>query len=270
MRHALGANDAMRDRSTTIDLILAFAATSVITLAFWPKTTPRQIVRCNTAQHGWKTYSIAVDDPTLAELKKKVYQWSTPEMDPRYATSKWQKETAEFYQSGQPCDEENSSDCDGSEQEADAPTTATLSDTVATASYETTLDQNRDAVQPAAYYATSSDLTGGQEATSPSDNHYWATVKASAEASIQSVESRSTDVPIVFDRIVLLGWPQLAFHCAFLFGIAAACGYMHWLRYTPIRTRTSLSHQPFSVLARIGTFGGCITFSMISAVAVWV
>lgn len=254
----------MKDRSTLIDLALAFAATFVITLALWPQTTPRQVVRCNTTEAGWKTYSIPIDDPSLDELKEKIHRWKTPEISSTYAAAKWQKEVAEFYENCKPCNADSDQEpcCEPTKEHA--PTTASISDTVITASYEMPIESDHSAdhsaVQTVAYL----------EAASPSDANYWATVRASAEASIKAAEERSMNVPVVFEKITSAGWPQLAFHFAFLFGIAAACGYMHWLKLAPIKRELAFHHQPLRTLARIGTFSGLICFAMISAIAVWV
>ena len=258
----------MRDRSTLIDLALVFAATSVITLAFWPKTTPRQIVRCNSPEQGWKTYSIAINDPSLVELKKKVLRWKTPEFNSRYATAKWQKEVAEFYQDCKPCisteREETTSDPD----QNDAPTTATISDTVTRASYEVPENAKSNGVRSVAYIESAE--SGLDVESSPSDEIYWSTVKASAEASIKAVEQRSANVPVVFETITSAGWPQLAFHFAFLAGISSACGYMHWMRFAPTRRGKSFREQSPQTLARIGTFCAVTCFALISSIAVWI
>ena len=256
----------MRDRSTLIDLGLVFAATFVITLAMWPQATPRQVVRCNTPELGWKTYSIAINDPSLDALKKKVHRWKTPEFHPQYVTAKWQKETAEFYEKSIPCAGAEEGECSEPTRDDQAPTTATLSDTVATASYEMPLQPEPQAVQSAGYI----EATVDDEAASPSDANYWSNVKASAEASMEVVEARTANVPVVFEGVARSGWPQLAFHFAFLFGIAAACGYMHWQKLAPTRRETTFHDQPVAVLARIGTFAGSIVLAMVSCIAVWI
>ncbi|WP_182865045.1 hypothetical protein [Stieleria mannarensis] len=267
----------MRDRSNIVDLALAFAATFVITLALWPRDAPRQIVRCNMADQGWKTYSIAVNDPSLDELKQKLRRWATPESHPAYVTAKWQKEVAEFYENSRPAAAEAKPIPRPVKRASRTPMTATISDTVTTASYEMEWDVPDDAVQMAAYVQpVASPLDAPAEppaaaATKPAaDSAYWSTVKATAVASMEAVEARTASAPIVFDAVTPASWPQLAFHCAFLFGIAAACGYMHWLALAPLRKNTSFGEQPGGVLARIGTFSGVIVLAMISALAVWI
>lgn len=275
----------MRDRSTHVDLALAFAATFVITLALWPRTTPRQIVRCNSAESGWKTYSIDVDDPSLAKLKQQIDQWKTPESHPAYVTAKWQKEVAEFYENCKPCEPSVAPSSGAPAKEAQrrsltVPLTATISDTVIIASYETNDQAATGAVQPAAFVepaestvaVTESEAQADDDApiASPSDANYWSTVKASAAQSMATIEARSANVPVVFEGTVPSTWPQLAFHCAFLFGIAAACGYMHWILLAPIRRGVPFRDQPNGVLARIGTFGGVIVLALISSVVVWI
>ncbi|QDV82756.1 hypothetical protein [Stieleria magnilauensis] len=258
----------MRDRSNIVDLALAFAATFVITLAVWPRDAPRQIVRCHLTDHGWKTYSIAIDDPSLDELKRKVRTWSKPESHPEYVTAKWQKEVAEFYEKSQPARTQDGAVPRPVKRADRRPMTATISDTVTTASYETEIDEPADVIQQAAY-AEPIEPIAEQPETSPTDAKYWSTVKASAVASMEAVEERSANVPVVFEKVAPASWPQLAFHFAFLLGIAAACGYMHWLRHAPLRTGASFGEQPVGVLARIGTFSGAIVVAMLSAVAVW-
>nr|WP_201723869.1 hypothetical protein [Rhodopirellula sp. SM50] len=261
----------MRDRSNIVDLALAFAATFVITLAVWPRESPRQIVRCHLTDQGWKTYSIAIDDPSLDELKRKVRTWSMPESHPEYVTAKWQKEVAEFYEKSQPARAQNDSVPRPVKRADRRPMTATISDTVTTASYETEIGDPTDVIQQAAYAEPieSIDAIAEQPETSPVDAKYWSTVKASAVASMEAVQQRSANVPVVFEQVTPASWPQLAFHFAFLLGIAAACGYMHWLRHAPLRTGTSFGEQPIGVLARIGTFSGAIVVAMLSAAAVW-
>ncbi|QEF99727.1 hypothetical protein Mal15_37930 [Stieleria maiorica] len=271
----------MRDRSNIVDLVLAFAATFVITLALWPRDAPRQIVRCNTADQGWKTYSIAINDPSLDDLKQKLRRWATPESHPAYVTAKWQKEVAEFYENSQPAAAEAKPIPRPVKRASRSPMTATISDTVTTASYETELEVPKQAVQMAAYVqpvtspvdapAEQPTASATATATKPADDStYWSTVKASAVASMELVEARTASAPIVFDTVTPASWPQLAFHFAFLFGIAAACGYMHWLALAPLLKNTSFDQQPGGVLARIGTFSGVIALAMISAIAVWI
>lgn len=250
----------MRDRSTLIDLALAFAATFVITLALWPKATPRQVVRCNTAEAGWKTYSIAIDDPSLDDLRQQVHRWNTPEADSNYASAKWQKEVAEFYEQCKPCEPADDQNTGSEPSDKDGPATATISDTVLRVSFEMPVATHRNPVQTAVYL----------ESPSPSDTNYWASVKASAAASMKAVEDRSLNAPVIFEHVTPAGWPQLAFHFAFLFGVAAACGYMHWLKIAPIQRGTAFSDQPLRALARIGTFTGLICLAMLSSIAVWI
>ncbi|QDV43373.1 hypothetical protein Enr13x_32290 [Stieleria neptunia] len=259
----------MRDRSNIVDLALAFAATFVITLAVWPRDAPRQIVRCQLSDQGWKTYSIAIDDPSLDELKRKVRTWSMPESHPEYVTAKWQKEVAEFYEKSRPSRGKNDSVPRPVKRQTRRPMTATISDTVTTASYEMEIGDPAETIQQAAYAEPLDPITDQPE-TSPVDTNYWSTVKASAVASMEAVKARSANVPVVFEKVTPASWPQLAFHFAFLLGIAAACGYMHWLRHAPLRDGTSFGEQPIGVLARIGTFCGAIVVAMLSAVAVWV
>lgn len=269
----------MRDRSSQADLALAFVATFVITLAIWPKTPPRQIVRCNTADQGWQTYSIAVDDPSLVTLRQKVKRWQTPESHPQYVTAKWQKEVAEFYENCKPCEVEDSAASESESGDPNEPTTATISDTVTTASYEVTAEDDSQVIQAASFVESVESTRGPAESdqpkvdgsvASPSDANYWSTVKASATNSMAVIEERSANVPIIFERVAPAAWPQLAFHFAFLFGVAAACVYMHWLRFTPTRRGASFGEQPLGVLARIGTFSGAIILAMVCSIAVWI
>ncbi len=314
----------MRDRFKTVDLALAFAAAFVITLAVWPKSSPRQIVRCYFADGGWETYSLDVNDPTLGTLKEKVKQWTTPESYPEYVTAKWQKEVAEFYDNGNPYPAQRaglaapklspparSTPSQSVERSSagghldDGPATATISDTVMTASYETFEDDGTDsyAVAQVGFELPVTDeetiatpsgeatqntatqntetlhtvtlpndtaLIASAELSGQSDSHYWRSVRESALASMQAIELKTQNAPIVFEGMSRPAWPQLAFHVAFLVGIVAACGYMHWLRLVPTESGVAFTAQPAKVLARIGTFGGVIVFALISSALVWV
>ncbi|MCO8123024.1 hypothetical protein NHH03_14845 [Stieleria sp. TO1_6] len=273
----------MKDRSKLIDLALVFAATFVIALAVWPKTTPRLVVRCNTVDKGWQTYSIAVDDPSLNELQQKVHRWNVPESDPQYVTAKWQKELAEFYQQCEQPRADNP-DVDAPSAAANTPATATLSDSVTTASF----DQPSKPIESESESGTGDDLqtadddtaddvklvgfdqsrTMEESAASPSDTNYWATVQQSAEATMQAALSHQS-VPVVFQQVTPSVWPQLAFHFAFLIALVAACGYKQWNLCVPTRDNAPLKEQPIAVLARLGTFGGFVLLAMLSAASMW-
>ncbi|MEL7338231.1 MAG: hypothetical protein AAFN70_18720 [Planctomycetota bacterium] len=234
----------MKDRATLVDLGLAFAAVFVTTLAIWPRTEESQLVRYHLGDDQWETYRIATSDPTLRSLQTKVERIQTPEAYPSYAAAKWRKSLAEFY--------------------TQTPTTASLSDQVATASFEVAPEKEQTASVDQADFTVSE-----ANVASPSDTNYWESVKSSAEQSMAAVEHRAAITPIVFGDVVSPTWPTHAFHFAFLLGIGAACGYMHWRRTVPVLPNASLSDQPVPVLARMGTFAGLIAFAMICSIAVW-
>ena len=247
--NSIGAIEAMKDRATLIDLGLAFAAVFVTTLAIWPRTQESQLVRCHLGDDQWATYRIATSDPTLGSLRTKLERIQTPEAYPSYAAAKWRKSLAEFYTQN---------------PTTPPPTTASLSDQVAPASFEVSSEQSESASVDQADFALAE-----ASVASPSDINYWDSVRTSAEKSMAEVENRASSAPVVFGDVISPTWPTHAFHFAFLLGIGAACGYMHWLRTVPVVANAPLGDQPVSVLARIGTFGGLIAFAMICSIAVW-
>jgi len=273
----------MNDRSHLLDLVLVFAATFVITLAFWPRSTPRQILRCQTSDGQWRTFSIAAGDPRLKQLRMDLEQYQTLESDREYVLAKWQKELAEFYL-GTPAVDRNASaaarvtrrsdDSIKLARPATAPATVVLSDNVATASFdESDPGSSRDVAQVSAETvpAESVGADAAEDATvhSPSDADYWHRVCESADAVLAAKRDRIAQPPVVMQRMLPATVPSLAFHFAFLFGLAAACGYMHWVRRTPMHPGKQLDVQPVPVVARIGVFAGWITFAVFSCVAVW-
>ena len=263
----------MRDRDSIVDLVLAFSATFVVALLFWPQRPAHQIVRCNLADDHWQEYSAPVGDPSLETLRAKLRRWQTPEFHPRFATAKWQREVAEFYQrAGAVPRESNQGGALPSVRES-SPTTARLTDSVAFASYEAEFGTVSEPIERTDYQVNpSTDPNGVDEdhaATSPSDADYWRKVKANAEVSMKEVEQKIENAPIVFAGTTSPGWPQLAFHSAFLLGLCAACGYMHWTRLTPTHRGKSFHQQSLGVLARLGTFAGAIAFALVGAAAIW-
>ncbi|KAA5540649.1 hypothetical protein FYK55_19845 [Roseiconus nitratireducens] len=259
----------MKDRSTLVDLLLAFAAVYVLTLACWPKSKPRQIVRCQISSPQssgpqWRTYSLAIDDPQLKQLHQKLDQWNSLESDPGYVTAKWQKELAEFYAQGKR--RPHASPTAG----GDGPTATTRSDSIATASYELDAPDALATESPSDLQPIDPDeVDAVSDVPSPSDADYWSSVKASAEQLMRTVASKKSHAPIVFERVTPAARPQLAYHIAFLLGLASACGYMHWMNLCPTRRERPLSEQTVSVLVRLGTFGGMIVLAMIGSVVVW-
>lgn len=281
----------MKDRSTSIDLLLSFAAIFVITLALWPRSGPRQIVKMRDDKGTWKTYSFDIKDPNLETLREKVQEWTNLDGDPEYVAAKWQLELSEFYAQAENAKRKPNGETESPGQppsnvallhleDSDLgsalppttlpPTTATLSDSVATVSFEQPSSEEGELEQAEFHASEEEDLAVGGALPSPSDANYWATVKEAATAKMTEIESRRSDVPISFENVTASASPQLAFHFAFLLGIGAACGYMHWLKHVPAEKAVPLEKQPLKVLARAGTFTGLIAFAMITAIAVWI
>lgn len=280
----------MKDRSQTIDLLLVFAAAFVITLSWWPKDKPRQVVRCNTPQTGWGTYSIALDDPSLADLQQRLDEWSKLESDSSFLAAKWEKETAEFYLADS--QQLTSKPAVGPAPKEDGigavtlvgPATIQLSDTIATASYETpiiNLPPSDVEVDPESGSQTTDNFAlpthaGDEIASKPesdqsaSDREHWQNVLAKANSVIASTKKSKANPPVVIEGRTGAGWPPLAFHLAFLLGICGACGYMHWNKRAPLRRGMEFRDQPTTVLARIGTYCGVVGLAMLSALAIWI
>jgi hypothetical protein len=276
--------------------MLVFAATFVITLAFWPRQQPRQVLHCRGAGSEWKTYSIPAADPSLVNIESLLYRWRTPEFDRRYVTAKWQLEVARFYQ--QSASEVGAARTAAHQSSRTRPggTSFQLSDTVATVSFELPAESDGDAdaeaapagagvrsagylqpvptAQPTAAAFTLPGAGGSAEDATASghgfDHQYWAAVIEQAERSIEATLRRTENAPVVMGEVRRAGWPSLAFHVALLLGLAAACGYMHWLRVAPLDSRTPFKGQRTAVLARLGTFGGLVGFSMICVLTLWI
>ncbi|OYP34460.1 hypothetical protein [Rhodopirellula sp. MGV] len=341
----------MKDRPQLLDQLLVFSATFVVVLGLWPAQAKRQVLHCQTGVDAesntqqWTTYSIPVDHPSLAKLKESVERWQTPENDPVYVTAKWRKQVAEFYEKSSPCksDSLNAEDCVGTNVEDDAeqhtpksrrrshsgPTTASISDSVITASYEIPVDEDAvpscsdlvitesnkaklqakesaGAIRQVDYQVTlnevpqadlapkhqpatetkslaktnsvaqaDAELSMVADASSASadetsaDVRYWQQVKESAAASIEQIETRAANPPVIIGEVTKAGPSQFAFNLAVLLAIAAVCGYMHWFKLTPMQAGVEYRDQPIGVLARLGTFGGIVTLAFISAVVVW-
>lgn len=279
----------MKDRSTLIDLTLAFAAVFVITLALWPRSEPRQVIRLREENGEWATYSLPANDPNLEPLQEKVRRLTEIESDPAYTAAKWQLDLVSHYEKSRQHESGGESDqpsAELSEEPIDEATvalmhlddanstTAKISDSVATVSFEQPEESlsksgsSNDAIEQT--QSEQEDIDAAISSPSPSDLNYWAEVRSAAEARISELESRRADVPVVFESKLAPRSPQLAFHFAFLLGIAAACGYMHWLKRMPTTTTKQLAEQPLGVLARIGTFTGVIVLALFSAIAVWI
>lgn len=270
LQKLVGAKEAMKVRSTTIDLLLVFAAAFVITLSWWPKEQPRQLVRCNAPETGWETYSIALDDPRLADLQQRLDEWTKLESDSSFMAAQWEKETAEFYLKESAA--ENTSDASEiatEKQEAAKPTNepaiVQFSDTIATASYETPV-LDLPPTEPA--LETTESLAVKPEPTS--DREHWQSVLDKANSTIAAAKQTKAKPPVVIQGQTGAGWPQLAFHFAFLIGICSACAYMHWNKRAPIRRGMEFRDQPMAVLARLGTYGGVVCLAMLSALAIWI
>lgn len=257
-----------KDRANKIDLLLMFAATFAITVAFWPRNAPLQVVKCLDMDSTWKTYSIAVDDPALESLRHRLDQWKRPELDPAYASAKWRKELADRYR-----EEAVQSHQAASVQEIPAepvappqPTTARLSDTVTFASYEQEIEEEPESAVRLAAHQSESEPPA---VSSPSDTDYWEQVSREADAEMRRAEEARAEPPIVFGARLPAPLPKRAFHAAFLFGILGACVYMHWLVRFPSRANTALRNQPISVLARLTAFTATNLFALISSAVVW-
>jgi len=291
-----GATAAMKDRSVQVDLMLVFAATFVITLAFWPRQQPRQVLHCRAETSQWKTYSIPAADPSLVKIESLLYRWRTPEFDRRYVTAKWQLEVAKFYQ--QSASEVGAADTAAHRLPRSRSDAASfqLSDSVAAVSFDLPAESDNDAdasaapaeagVRSAGYLQPSSAapsdpvphaLPGGDSSAEHSaatgngfDHPYWAAVIEQAERSIEATLRRIENTPVVMGEVRRAGWPSLAFHVALLIGLAAACGYMHWLRVAPLDSSTPFKGQRTAVLARLGTYGGLVGFSMVCLITLWI
>ncbi len=287
----------MKDRSVQVDLMLVFAATFVITLAFWPQGTARQVLHCRAAGGDWKTYSIPEADPSLVKIRSLLYRWRTPEFDRRYVTAKWQLELAKFYQ--QSAVESGAAESAAQRQPPRQTAAAVfqLSDSVDTVSFDRPPAAGGEAaastataeagVQSAGYLETNSAApqTTAEPIAPPAaefptedtkrsgpgfDDRYWTAIIAQAERSIEATLRRTENAPVVVGEQRPAGWPALAFHFALLLGLAAACGYMHWLRVAPLDSRMPFKGQRTAVLARLGTFGGLVGFSLICLLTLWI
>ncbi|MEO1525246.1 MAG: hypothetical protein AAFX06_07400 [Planctomycetota bacterium] len=257
-----------KDRANKIDLLLMFAATFAITVAFWPRNSPLQVVRCLDQEANWKTYSIATDDPALAKLRDKLERWQRPELDPAYAQAKWRKELADRYheevaESFEPAPIPEVPVIEPVKPEA---TTARLSDTVTFASYEQDIEEDEASAD---VQLASLEEPEPAAAVSPSDANYWEHVRDEAEAIMQSTEEARAEPPIVFGPQLPAMLPKRAFHAALLFGILAACAYMHWLVRSPFQADNALRRQPKSVVARIIVFTAVNAFAFVSSAIVW-
>ncbi|WP_436715180.1 hypothetical protein U8335_21215 [Roseiconus lacunae] len=104
---------------------------------------------------------------------------------------------------------------------------------------------------------------------SKSGVQYWRDVRASATASIDEIEHRAANPPVVFGEVKKAGPSQTAFNVALLLAIGAVCGYPQWQKRTPLKRGIAYRDQPIGVIARLGTFGGMITLAFLSALVVW-
>ncbi|MEL6109117.1 MAG: hypothetical protein AAFU85_24180 [Planctomycetota bacterium] len=258
-----------KDRANKIDLLLMFAATFAITVAFWPRNAPLQVVKCLDKNATWQTYSIAIDDPALDTLRHRLDQWKRPELDPAYAAAKWRKELAERYRDeAAPSQQADSVPPIPAEPIVQAaPTTARLSDTVTFASYEQEISQASEA--GAVQLASLESESEPPAVSSPSDRDYWEQVSREAEAEMRAAEEARAEPPIVFGARLPAMLPERAFHAAFLFGILAACVYMHWLVQSPYKANSSLRRQPLAVIARLAVFASTILFAFVSSAVIW-
>ena len=268
-------------RANKIDLLLTFAATFALTVAFWPRNAPLQVVRCLDQERGWNTYSVSTDDPALGKLRDKLDRWRSPEYDPAYAAAKYRKELAERYRDElaqttvaepllKPVVELPSAPAEVPAQAA----TARLSDTVTFASYEQEIaDESKPETadaQPDAVQLANAEIEAEiPVVTSPSDADYWDRISKEAEAEMRRVEEARSEPPIVFGALLPPSLPKRAFHAAFLFGILGACLYMHWLVRCPYRYRAAFYKQAPSVLLRQLAFLATNVFALVSSWMAW-
>ena len=266
----------MKDRSTIIDLTLAFASIFVITLAIWPRTETLQVIAIRDTDDQWTEYCIASLDPLVAEIELKLNEWSQIESNPTYVKAKWQSELAEFYSNGAESKQKDPSIALAHHHEKEAadlgPATATLSDSVATVGFENAGEGESES-QPtnSNIISQSRELneSGDADGTERGGKVYWNSVHQSAEATIASLEFRAGNPPLRLESKIGPQFPQLAFHFAFLFGIAAACGYRLWGERYPVAKGLDLESQHVYVLTRLGTAGGIVALAFISAITIW-
>ncbi|MCC9601522.1 hypothetical protein LOC67_13275 [Stieleria sp. JC731] len=164
----------MKDRSQLLDQLLVFSATFVIVLGMWPAQAKRQVLHCltgidaDTGNQKWTTYSMPVDHPSLPELKQSIENWQVPENDPVYVTAKWRRQVADFYEKSSVRSQASLPQTDSDKnvkirsgrnaKPSSGPTTASISDSVMTVSFELPVDESQTTNSCEDDIASSSDL----------------------------------------------------------------------------------------------------------------
>ena len=278
MPSAVRLKFAAKDRATVVDLLLVFSAIFTITLVTWPRSDSRQVLLVKDNAGIWQSRSLGVNDEELTEIRKVVYHWSHPESNPDYATAKWRLETALHYLAVETEAVEaattQSSVAQGSEPPSPSDVAAPfarLSDDVAVVSFETVDDGLEGQNVLTADFERQASESNSDDATPASDKAseslaYWNSVVQDAEERIRYYEHRSESLPVSIRGTRSSGWPPVAVNLGVLFGVLAACGYMHWKRLAPAQRETGRNGQPMRVIFRLGTLGGVVVWSLLCCI----
>ena len=79
------------------DFLLVAFSVAVIVLSNWPDAPPRQLVQLRTAGGELRQYSLAENDPQLAQLRLALEKWLKAGQETRLAVAQWRLELAEHY-----------------------------------------------------------------------------------------------------------------------------------------------------------------------------
>lgn len=91
----------LTNRPAVLDGLLFATAVGALVLGAWPADVPRQTIRVRakieTAEN--RSYSLAVSDPRLLKLKRRLARWGrvNSPITAESAVAKWRLETARFY-----------------------------------------------------------------------------------------------------------------------------------------------------------------------------
>ncbi len=80
-----------------LDIVFVFTTAFVIVLANSPSPTPMQVVHVDAKVGPPQTYSLAVDDPRLRKLRRRVDTYGQAKPAAALGKARWQAETAAFY-----------------------------------------------------------------------------------------------------------------------------------------------------------------------------
>ncbi len=208
----------MHNRNATRDLLLVFSASCVLTLALWPRGESRQVFEIETSQGNWESRSIALSDPIVQGIERQLAETQRLAHSPEVAVAAWKQELSSHYQKN-PTITTDGEPASQTDVFATA-TTASISDEVVTASYES----SESAKNLAAVTAITPGAPPGPAAMP------------------------SSPIPVRLREIAEPTRPQFAFHVAFLVGILMACIYKHWdTRYPKIAKQKK---QPVAVRLR--------------------